>query len=312
MSAQASDIIGLDVGGTFLKGARVDTEGRVLDRLHQPIAKESTETLLAQLAAAAATLEAGVPAAAIGLGVPGIVERNTRVRAAPALPCMNGVAVGEELSRRTGHPTFVENDANAAALAEAWVGAGRGAESLFLISLGTGVGGGIVLGGRVWSGRSGYAGEVGHMPVDIHGQPCKCGSWGCVETFAGAPYWVSRAEALLARRTSALEAQPLSPETIVAAARDGDALALEVVNGATGALGAGIAAVLLLLNIERVVVGGGVAAAGEFLLTRIVEQVRRRIFPQVFADCSFRLAELGGDAGVVGAARVALQAIGSR
>jgi glucokinase len=220
---------------------------------------------------------------------------------------LNGFALAEEMKKRTSLPTFLENDANAAALAEAWRGAGRGSQDQLFVTLGTGIGAGVVLGGRVWSGKSGYAGELGHIQVDPEGPPCGCGSRGCLETVAGIGGWVRRAEgALAAGRDSSLRGERLDPESIVRAARGGDGLANEVVSGAARALGVGIGAALNLLNLDRVVVGGGVAAAGDFLLERIVAETKARTFAQVFADCSFRLAELGGDAGVVGAARVAM------
>jgi glucokinase len=253
------------------------------------------------------TLDPDGSAAAIGIGLPGIVERGgSRVLACPNLPELDGFALGPEIARRTGRPAFLENDANAAALAEAWMGAGRGSENLLLVTLGTGIGGGILLEGRIWSGKSGYAGEVGHIQAESGGVPCGCGSSGCVETVAGIAGWKRRAQGGLETRSSSLAGKALDPANIVAAAKEGDAVALDVVNGTARALGIGIAATLLLLNLDRVVIGGGVAAAGAFLLDRIAEETRRRTFPQVSADCTFKLAELGADAGVVGAARVAM------
>jgi glucokinase len=304
--------VGLDVGGTFLKAALVTADGEVRARLHQPIARESAEALLGQLASATAQLESGSgPSAGVGIGLPGIVNRRTgKLYRPPNLPVIDGVDAAAELSRRTGRRAVAENDANAAALAEAWKGAGRDAENVLAVTLGTGIGGGIVLGGRIWSGTSGYAGEIGHIQVDPGGVPCGCGSRGCVETFAGAPHWARRArEALALARPSRLHGQSLDPAVIVEAARAGDEVALDVVDGAARALGTGIGAALNLMNLDRVVIAGGVAAAGPFLLERIVGYTGQRIFPHVFADCSFRLAELGGDAGVVGAARAAMVAL---
>jgi len=299
--------LGLDIGGSFLKGAIVNPSGKVEERLHEPIAKASLDELVAQLGRAAATLCGERGARAVGIGIPGIVEHETaRVGHAPNVPVLNGFALAEELTRRTGLQAFLENDANAAALAEAWRGAGRGSQDQLFVTLGTGIGGGVILGGRIWSGKSGYAGELGHIQVEPDGLQCGCGSRGCVETIAGIGGWVRRAEAGLQQRDSSLRGRAIDPEAIVDAARDGDALALEVVAGTARALGVGIGAVLNLLNLDRVVIGGGVAAAGEFLLERVTGEVRARTFPQVFADASFRLAELGGDAGVVGAARVAM------
>jgi glucokinase len=307
MTANSAEYVGLDVGGTFLKGARIDETGRVLTRLHDPIQKESREALLAQFAGAVKTLEKDVPVAGVGIGLPGIVDIGSgRLRSAPNLSALNGLDLAAEVSQRTGRRTFPENDANAAALAEAWLGAGRDAETVLLVTLGTGIGGGLVFHGRIWAGRSGYAGEIGHLQVEPDGVRCGCGSWGCLETIAGIAGWVRRAESAIASRESALRARELSPETIVGAAKDGDAVAIEIVDDAARAVGVGVAATLNLLNLERVVIGGGVARAGEFLLERIVAHAKRRTFAHVFEDASFRLAELGSDAGVVGAARVAI------
>lgn len=308
---QASTYVGLDVGGTFLKGARIDGAGQVAARFREPVAKGSPEELLRQIEAAYRSLDRDGRALAVGIGLPGIVERGaSRVRVSPAVPVLNGLPVGQEIARRTGRPALVENDANAAALAEGWIGAAQGVANVLLVTLGTGIGAGLVLDGRVWSGRSGYAGEIGHIQVDEGGRACPCGSRGCLETVAGATGWTRRAEELLATRPSSLQNKELDQKAIVEAAQGGDAVALEVVNGAARALGLGIAAVLDLLNLDRVVVAGGVAAAGPFLLDRIVSETRERTYPQVFADCSFRVAELGGDAGVVGAARVAMLGAG--
>jgi len=307
--------IGLDVGGTFLKGARIDATGKVLSRLHEPIRKATPAEILGQLAGAVEALEKeGGPALAVGVGLPGIVELTRgRVRTAPNVPALDGLKVGEELEARTGRASFTENDANAAALAEAWLGAGRGASHVLFVTLGTGVGGGLVFEGRIWMGRNGYAGEIGHIQVEPDGIPCGCGSWGCLETIAGVPGWARRAQILIdSGRASTLAAKSfLDPQVIVEAARGDDAVALEVVDGAARAIGVGVAAVLDLLNVDRVVIGGGIAAAGFFLLERIAEETRRRTFPHVFADVTFRLAELGSDAGVVGASRVGMIGVGN-
>jgi glucokinase len=307
-------VVGLDLGGTFLKGARLDASGRVCARLHEQTARDSPESLLDQLARGVAGLEAeGGPVAAVGVGLPAIVENESgRVRRSPNLSVLDGLAVGQELTRRTGRPAFPENDANAAALGEAWLGAGRGGKAVLYVTLGTGVGGAIVIEGRVYEGAAGYAGEIGHVQVDPRGRPCGCGSWGCVETVAGSAGWVARAEQARAERETSLRGVPLDPAAIVAAAQAGDAVALEVVQESARALGVGIAGALNLLNPDRVVVGGGVSAAGTFLLDRVVAEVKLRVFPDVFAAAQFRLAELGGEAGSIGAGRVAMLAHGSR
>ena len=310
MSLPVDGVAGLDVGGTFLKGARLDGAGRVQARLHEPIDRGSADGILEQLTRAVRQLEAEAgEVQAVGVGLPAIVENRTgRVRRSPNLPILDGLAVGEELKRRSGRPAFAENDANAAALGEAWQGAGRGAHVVLYVTLGTGVGGALVVGGRVYEGATGYAGEIGHVQIDPAGRPCPCGSWGCVETVAGAAGWALRAAEARAQRDSRLRDAELNPAVIVDAARDGDAVALEVVQGTARALGTGIAGALNLLNPDRVVIGGGVSAAGRFLLDPIVAEVRKRTFPDVFAAADFRLAELGGEAGAIGAGRVAILA----
>jgi len=312
--APAVEAIGIDVGGTFLKAARVGGDGRLRAHIELPVSKGSADDLLRQMQEAVRRLEDAGAAQAVGVGLPGIVDASTgRLYNAPNVPALNGLDVGRELGRRTGRPCFAENDANAAALAEAWMGAGRGAARLLFVTLGTGVGGALVFDGRIWGGTSGYAGEVGHLQADPKGLPCGCGSWGCVETIAGVPGWERRARRALAGRESLLKDAPLlDPATVVGAARDGDPVALEVVDEAAAAVAVGVASALNLLNLDRVVIGGGVARAGDFLLARIVEQTRRRTFPHVFADAEFRLPDLGSDAGVVGAARVGMLGVPAR
>lgn len=308
----AARYVGLDVGGTFLKAGLVDGAGAVLERRREPIAGGDGRAVLAQLEAAARSF--GATPRAVGVGLPGFVDRRSGVlHGVPNLRALEGVALARELSDRLGVPTAADNDANAAALAEAWQGAGCGADSVLMLTLGTGVGAGLVLGGRVWTGRSGYAGEFGHLQVKRDGQPCGCGSWGCLETEVGVAGWVRRATAARERAGSAtaLAGVDLDPEQIVAAAVAGDAVALSVVDESAELLGIAIAFALDLLNLEIVVIGGGVAAAGDFLLARIHEQARRRTFPQIFDDTQIVPAALGGDAGVVGAARLAMLATGA-
>jgi glucokinase len=308
--------VGLDVGGTNLKGARVGEDGEVLARLREPIARERGDDLLAQMERAVKGLSDGARPMAVGIGLPGIVDQETSrlqgVANLPALRALQDADLAGDLARRLGCPVFLENDANAAGLAEAWRGGGRGASSVLYVTLGTGIGGAVILDGRLWTGHSGYAGEIGHMQIDPDGWACGCGSRGCVETRTGIAGWVRQAEELRAVRPSRLQGVVLEPATIVAAAQAGDEVALLVVDGVARALAQAIGGLLNALNAERCVIGGGVAAAGHFLLDRISRETQARCWPRVFEDCSFRLAELGNDAGVVGAARVAMVRLGPR
>jgi glucokinase len=308
--------VGLDVGGTNLKGARLSESGRVEVRLHEPIERERPETFLDQLERAVRTLQGDGPIVAVGVGLPGIVDHATsRLRGVPNLPALAALRdrdLAAEIGARTGASAFIENDANAAGLAEAWLGAGRGAQSLVFLTLGTGVGGAVILRDRLWTGQSGYAGEVGHVQLDPDGEPCGCGSRGCLETVVGIAGWSRRAEEKMKAGGSRLAGQKIEPATIVAAAKEGDPVAIEVVDETAMALGQALGGLINTLNPERVVLGGGVAAAGAFLLDRVVQATKGRCWPQAFLDCSFRVAELGGDSGVVGAARVAMHGAADR
>jgi glucokinase len=308
--------VGLDVGGTNLKGARIGESGEVLARLHEPVVRDRPDDLLVQFERAVRSLRGDGEVRAVGIGLPGIVDHATaRLRGVPNLPALRALGsrdLAAEVGARTGSATFIENDANAAGMAEAWLGAGRGAESLVFLTLGTGVGGAVILRERLWTGRSGYAGEVGHIQLDPDGEPCGCGARGCMETIVGIAGWARRAEKKLETRASRLAGQRIEPATIVAAAREGDPLAIEVVHETARALGQALGGLINTLNPERAVIGGGVAAAGAFLLDLVVQETRKCCWPQAFEDCAFRLAELGGDAGVVGAARVAMRGVEGR
>ena len=284
--------IGVDVGGTAVKLGVCDAAGRVRARLS--IATEPAtgpERLLDRIAAAAGELVATTGAArACGVGIPGPLdpERRTLLRA-NHLPGWTDVAIPELLAARLGVPVVLENDANCAAWGELQGGIGRGARSLVLFTLGTGVGGGIVLGGRLWIGAAGAAGALGHLVVDPTGPLCACGQRGCLEQYASA----SSVARHFGRGSSA-------DAFAAAALNEPDAVA--VIAAATDALAAAAAAVIHTLQPELVVLGGGMAAAGEPLLAPVREGVRRRVRAVWLERTRVELTALGGDAGWIGAA----------
>jgi glucokinase len=298
--------IGLEISRDALRGARVSGAGRSIAVYNEPIARMSLQGLVDQLVNAAQAVDGtgNEAARAVGVAIPGIVIGSKRVSMSANLSMLDQVPLADELSRRLGRPALLENDANAAALAEAWQGAGRGGRSVLYMSLGIGIGAGIVMDGHVWSGSNGYAGEIGHLQVEHGGAPCGCGGKGCLETVAGAAGWARRAKNALRSRTSILSPDKLDPQTIVNAARDGDSVATEVVNEVARAIGSTLATAVTLLNLDRVVIGGG-AAACPLLLEKVVAEAKERTLPRAFAECSFKLSELNDGAAVLGAARVA-------
>jgi len=209
---------------------------------------------------------------------------------------------------RLGLPAALDNDANCAVLGEWWVGAARGARHAIGITIGTGIGGGLVLDGKLYHGASDVAGEIGHTTIDTEGRRCKCGNYGCLEAYASGPNIAIRAiEAIEAGAESRLpsyvggDLRQITAQTVYQAAQEGDELALEVVNDTAKFLGAGIANLVNIFNPEVVVVCGGVTLAGDHLFVPLRREVARRAFKPAVSVCRIVPCELSGTAGVYGA-----------
>lgn len=231
----------------------------------------------------------------IGLGVPGPIESSGAVGSVSILPGWAGVNPREELARRFGRPVYVDNDANLGALGEATWGAARGMTEAAYIKLATGVGAGILVGGRVYRGVSGTAGEIGHITLDETGRMCRCGNRGCLETYAGARYLIE-----LLRPTYA-EDEELTAGRVVEVALAGDVAFRRVIADAGRHVGLGVANVCNLLNPQMVVVGGELAGVGDVLLDPIREVVRRCTLPSAADRLSVVAGVLGDRAQVLGA-----------
>lgn len=284
--------IGVDLGGSNLRLALVDREGRVLLRRCEPtLAGAGLHSLLSRIEAGVHELRQQAKAmdlrvASVGVGVPGLVCSDGVIRSSVNVAALDGVNLARELSASTGLPVLALNDANASALAEYRYGAGRGASSLIALTIGTGVGAGLILDGKLWTGADGAAGEFGHIPVEPHGRPCGCGGRGCLEQYA-----------------SALAIAPDGNAAAVAGrARDGDAAALALFALAGCYLGIAAAGVVNLLNLELVIVGGGVAGSFDLLAPSLRRELFARTFPVAAARVRVEQGKLGDDAGIVGAA----------
>ncbi len=252
-----------------------------------------------------------------GIGVPGrIFPREGRVVFSPNIPALDDCRLIDRLDLQVNLPLSLENDANLFALGEHWLGAGRGHDQMLGITLGTGVGGGLILNGRLWSGTQGTSGEIGHLTVDPEGTKCHCGNRGCLETMASASWTVAWVKERLAQGASSwlrelYEADPdaIGGETLVVAALQADPLARRAFDRVGRSLGQAIAGVVHLLGLSRIVIGGRFARAWEVFRTPLHEELHRRLtlFPP--EALSIRPAQLGDDAGLVGAARLAWQAV---
>ncbi|OGB95957.1 MAG: hypothetical protein A2Z31_01695 [candidate division NC10 bacterium RBG_16_65_8] len=310
-------VLAIDIGGTKLAAGIVDSEGRMLARGEVPTrATEGLEPVLARIVTLGRSLLSRPEAAdahvrRIGVGCAGPVDLAAGlVFKPPNLPGWTRVPLTERLQQALGLPTILENDANAAALGEFRYGAGRGAQSIVYMTVSTGIGGGIILDGKVWHGLKDAAGEVGHMTVSPDGPVCGCGNRGCLEAMASGPSIARRARDLMtAGRTSRLsEVTKLTSADVARLAKDGDPVASEVWGEAVGYLGIGVAAVITILAPERVVIGGGVTNAGDFLFEPLRQEVWRRLKLVPAESVPILPAALGPDVGILGAAAVALDA----
>jgi glucokinase len=247
----------------------------------------------------------------MGIGCTGPLDRIAGTVHNPyTLPTWDDFPLTDCLTEMLGVPVVVENDAHAGALGEHWRGAGRGTRHMIYVTVGTGVGGGLILDGRLYTGATGTAGEIGHHSVDLHGPVCYCGSRGCVELYAAAPALVRRTCERVGTEPSLIPAlvgddpDAIDPEVIARAAREGDGLANDILHEAARALGTGLANLAVVLVPEVIVLGGGVMRSFDLFLPTIREVIEGLLFP--LGDLRIVPAQLGMNAGVIGAARAVL------
>jgi glucokinase len=308
--------VGVDVGGTKVLGGVVDASGKVLATSRRDTPREGGSELTKTIAEVALELMQTHSVTAVGVSAAGFVSSDRKTMlATPNIADWNGVQLDLELEKLIGLPVVIENDANAAAWGEAKFGAGRNQAHMMMLTIGTGVGGGIVVNNQLYRGAFGIAAEFGHLRVVPEGHLCGCGARGCFEQYAsGSALRRHAREAisaspdlarnLLARGDGTIDG--LTGQAITDAAREGDAVALAAFQTTAQYLGAGIASLAVLLDPSCVVIGGGVIDAGEILLAPTREAMKRYMpfagkhpYPEIVA------AELGNEAGLVGVADLA-------
>ncbi len=308
-------VIGIDAGGTKLLAGVVDDRLEVHHRVRRTWEEAGPETALDLIADAVAEVRGAAPdVVAVGFGIPSLVEWETgRSRWSNHL-ALDDVDFRASMADRLGLPVVVDNDANAAALAEHRMGAARGSDDAVMVALGTGIGGALVLGGRLYRGAHGFAGEVGHVVVDHDGVDCPgaCPGRGCLEALAsGRAIGVAGERAARAEPGSALgrlaRDGPLLGVAVTELALAGDPQAVDVLGDVGRRLGAGLTGLVNLLDPEVVVVGGGAATAGELLLGPARAVVADRALPPVAAAVRIVPARFGEEAGMVGAALLAME-----
>jgi glucokinase len=309
-------VIGVDLGGTNLRTAILNTDGEILDRHKEAthasdgwakVVSRLVENIKRQQEKAA---RRGHEVLAVGVGAPGVIRADKGIVVkSPNFPDWNNLPLKDQLEKSLDIPVFLENDANAAALGEQWRGAGQGIRSLILLTLGTGVGGGIILDNKIWHGADGMAGEIGHMTLFPDGRSCSCGNTGCLEMYASSRGIVQSYREEI-RKSSVRDGEQLehiTSEQVYEAAGGGNKIALRVMKDMGRMLGVGIASLINIFNPERIVVGGGVKDAWPLFIDSTREEIFKRAFEVPAKRTEIVPSQLGDDAGMVGAAAAALE-----
>ena len=304
---------GIDVGGTTVKCGLFDVSGALLDKWEIPTRTENDGINILPDVAQTIAEKIGQKGldreeiAGIGVGVPGPVNEAGEVPCAVNLH-WGYVNIAGDLERLTGFPVKAGNDANVAALGELWKGGGAGHHSMIMVTLGTGVGGGIIINDKIVAGAHGAAGEIGHAHVeDSITDPCNCGNCGCLEQVASATGIVRLANEILAstKAPSVLRNRKVTAKAVWDAVKEGDALAIQVAERFGTYLGKALAVFAAVADPEIIVIGGGVSKAGEILLDYVTAPYQKYAF-SACRETEFALATLGNDAGICGAARMVL------
>lgn len=312
-------IVGVDLGGTNIVVGALSEDGSTELAMHsEPTrADQGADAVVERMVRMIETViaETGARSGAsrdaclgVGVGAPGPLDRERGIVITTPNLGWTDFPLRQVIADRVGLPATLDNDANCATLGEWWLGAARGGINVVGMTIGTGIGGGLILGGRLYHGSSDMAGEIGHTTVDLTGRRCKCGNYGCLEAYASGPSIAERArEALAGDGTSMLpgmaggDLSRLTAATVFEAANLGDAIALEVVRETARFLGTGIANLLNIFNPDVVVIAGGVTQAGPALFEPMAREVRRRAFKPAVDACRIVAGTLPGTAGVVGA-----------
>ena len=298
--------IGVDLGGTNLRVALVSREGEIIKKLKVPSLEKAEEALISSVGE---MFEGAENVAGIGIGVAGLLDRDSSIVViSPNLPSIERVPIAEILTGRFNVPVFIENDANAAALGERLMGTGRKYRNFVLLTLGTGIGGGIIYNGKLLN----VSAEIGHMSINSSGIKCACGNHGCLESYASARPILEYAINALEHGTASVLKEccsgnfyKLTPEDIYKAALDGDNLSKDVLREAGKHLGVGISNMINIFSPEAVILAGGLTGAWNIYVQEAIKEASKRTFKQLFDRVEIVQSSLGDNAGVLGSACLA-------
>ena len=294
-----------------MRAVLISETGQTLDRRES---RYEPESLIKSITDLAGELRNSGEIKAVGLAIPGLVNRETdRVLVSTGLPFTAREHIHSELMEATGLRFELENDANAAAYGEYKAGAGRDARDIFYIGIGDAIGGAIILDGKLWTGASGCAAEIGHITIDTEGAECVCGNTGCLETIASGPNIVRRARERLNRDSTSSLSRLAMQESFTAGdlaleANNGDDFSVMMLERTGRSIGIAVASMINLLSIERIILGGAIMEAGDLIVEPIIAEARKRSFQQCFEATKVVAAELGADGVAIGAALLARDA----
>jgi glucokinase len=307
--------LGIDIGGTNIKLALVSSTGRILHRgIIETDGDQGPRPTMRRIRMAVRSfMGSGVKPAAAGVGCAGLIDAKKGVLlTSPNLPKWKNAPLARIAEKELGVQTYVDNDVNVAAYGEYMCGSGRGYKNLICLTLGTGVGGGIVSNGTLLRGTANFAGEIGHMSIHLDGPRCKCGNRGCLEAYVGKYALVRSARAKLKSKTGSVlgklnqrQMRELTPKMIFHAAQRGDRVAKEVLNDAAEYLGSAVASLVNIFNPDVIAFGGGVSGAFDLMKPRLEKVVQSRAFAAPASMVKLCRSQLGNDASTVGAALLA-------
>lgn len=304
--------VGIDIGGTDIKGAVIDRAGKILTRGKRPTgAGTGFAAVLGAIKGVITDVlqhQDRARLAGIGVGVPGSVDTRAGIikGGISNVPELNGARLADEIGKDFPVPVLLDNDATNAAKGEFRFGAGKGCRNMLMITVGTGVGGGLILNGDVYHGASDYAGEIGHMIVVPSGRPCSCGNYGCLEAYSSGTAMVSYARWKnhkgVKSALSGYRDEEITPKLIEDLAQSGDRSCREILHHAGKYLGIALASLTNILNLERCLIGGGVAQAGDYFFDPLYSYYGTYVLPEAANHCTIVKAELMNDAGIYGCA----------
>lgn len=302
--------VGIDLGGTNIKAGTIDDEGMIVSSLSIPTeASQGWDKVISNIKKILKEL-VNDRVKAIGIGIPGPVDfERGIIKEMPAIPGAKNVEIAKEIQRDFKKPTFVDNDANNFVLGEVVFGVARGKKYVIGITLGTGIGGGIVIDGRLYRGSRNYAGEVGHIVISPNGQQCNCGKFGCWEAYGSATAIIRNALSSKKRdinsKLNNYPSEKIDARLVIELAKEGDKFCREIAQNAFFYIGMGIASLVNILNPEMVVIGGGVSLAGEYLIEPVRRVAFENILPPLREGLEIVLSRFGNNAGMLGAAGLA-------